>query len=217
MTMNNPESQAGVGRKSVIFMLVGGLVAIFLTAFAYRIQNPSIVVSTVPQDAQHGNVDQGGGQGAAPQGQMPPASGGMGQGMGGDMADIRRLMMDLREKPGDTETLKNLGEAFLRRGAYQDALGFLEQAVIADPSDPQAYMLLGMTKFGLDQYAEAAQYFEGMLKIQPDSPDAGFNLGMLYKHFLAKPQVAEGHFQAVLDSQKASEDLKAKAAKELEK
>lgn len=212
---NNPESQAGVGRKAVVFMLVGGLVAIFLTAFAYRIQNPSMVVSTVPQDAQHGNVEQGGGQGG-----MPPAAGqgagqGMGQGMGGDMADIRRLMMQLRESPGNTEVLKDLGEAFLRRQSFQDALGFLEQAVIADPSDPQTYMLLGMTHFGLDQYEESAKYFEGMLKVRPESPDARFNLGMLYKHFLGKPEIAVDHYQAVLDSDIASEDLKAKAAKEL--
>ena len=54
-----------------------------------------------------------------------------------------------------------------------------------------------------------------MLALEPENPEARFNLGILYKHYLNKADEADKLFTAVRDAKDTPQDLRDMASKEL--
>ena len=76
--------------------------------------------------------------------------------------------------------LTNLGYLYERRHQYQEAEGFLEQAVTIDPSKSQAWSILGASRRQLGKSAAAAEAFEKAYELAPDDGQVMSNLALAY-------------------------------------
>ncbi len=205
-TGGSPESTAArpaTARRKVVIAIVGcTLAAIFLVSFIYRTQHQSLQVQRRPQTASHGD------SGANA---MPP-------GMGADsqmMNDIGKLMEQMRDKPDDFDLLMQLADRFITMQAWDKAELFLTRAMVAAPSNPDVLYKLGIAAFQQNKAEDAAGYFEEIVNQHPDHAHAQLNLGILYKHYLNKPEQAVARFQAVLGIADAPQALVEEAEKEL--
>jgi tetratricopeptide (TPR) repeat protein len=70
---------------------------------------------------------------------------------------------------GNAAALYNQAVILFNQGKTAEAKPLLEQAVAADPNNPDAHYLLGMTLVGIDP-AKAVPEFETFLKLSPDGP-----------------------------------------------
>ena len=75
----------------------------------------------------------------------------------------------------------------------------------ARPDDPQLQVDLGWGLYGGGQYAEAAEQFERVLAVSPDSVDARYGLGLSCKALGGK-EAAVGAFEKVVEMSQQIED-----------
>ena len=88
-------------------------------------------------------------------------------------------------------------EALLRQDRLVEARALALQGLLADPSSPRGYNLLGMIEASQQDYTDAAAAFEKALAIEPTSSKAHNNLGNVYvaeKRF----DLAEKEFRTVV-------------------
>ncbi len=76
--------------------------------------------------------------------------------------------------------LTNLGYLYERRRQYQDAETFLEQAVAIDPSNAQAWSILGAARRQLGKAADAAEAFRRAYELAPEDGQVMSNLALAY-------------------------------------
>lgn len=180
------------GRRLVILVAAAGLTVIFATSFWYRMEHPSLRVEMRSER------------------QAPP---GMGQGQ--DMGRIQDLMAKLQSDPNDLPTTLELAEAFLSMRAYDRAEAFLNRARAIKPDEPAILRGMGMIHFERKEYDLAAKDFETLLAREADDAVTRYNLGIVLKYYLNRPDEAARHFQAVRDNAKADSGLRQEAAQEL--
>lgn len=190
MQTNNAFPQAARRRTTYLLMACLGLMV--FAAVTYRVENPSIVKHEERQ-------------------QMP---GGMGQ-MGSDMGGISAMMQKLQANPDDVEAMRSLGMAFMEMHAWDKSASFWDMLLEKDPNDVMALNQKGFCLFEMEKHAEAAELFERMLTIEQDNYHAHYNLGVIYKHYLAQPDKAAVHFQAVVDALPGDSELADSARREL--
>jgi len=212
---NNPQKQAPQAqtettqqpassrRRPVIALTVLVLVAMFLVSFIYRTQNQGMQVQRRPQQAAQG-ADHGDSQSG-----IPAA---MEQAM---MGEIGTMMEKLQENPDDVELLLQLSERFMTLESWDKAEVFLTRAMIAQPGNLDALYKLGIVNFELQRPKDAAGYFEQIIALDPSHGHAQLNLGILYKHYLDKPEQARERFEAVLQIEGMPEEMLDVAKKEL--
>lgn len=192
MTTNDFFPQAS-RKKTTVFILVSLLIMVF-AAIVYRVENPSII----QQERQ----------------QQMPGQGAMGQ--MGDMEGISAMMKKLQDHPDDLTTMRSLGMAFMDMQAWERSLAFWDMILERNATDIMALNQKGFCLFELEKHAEAAEHFTQMLSIEPHNERAHFNLGILLKYYLHKPEEAHEHFQAVVDSETKDSQLLDNARRELE-
>jgi cytochrome c-type biogenesis protein CcmH/NrfG len=191
---------AAPGGKFVLFCIGLCLLAIFVSSVVYRLQNPGL---TVP-----GQAMPAAGQGGA--GGMP------GMGDMGDMAAVRELMKTLQDHPGDPETLLKLARAFAQMQAWAQAKVFLDDLLSREPDNEQGLTLAGVVAYQQEDYPAAAAVYEKILVASPDNVMARFNLGILYKHYLGRPEEARKLFEGLLALKPDDARLAEMVKKELE-
>lgn len=81
---------------------------------------------------------------------------------------------------GSAETHNNLGLIYHAAGDYEGAAAQFEKALARWPGMLAAQVNLGNALRGQQRYTDSVKAFLKALKLQPDSPDAYFNLGILY-------------------------------------
>ena len=103
----------------------------------------------------------------------------------------------------------NLGKFLFQQGRLEEALPYLQQAVVSTPGLPKAHYNLGNALLAQRRVAEALAEFEKHVRLQPDDPMAQYNLGrVLSEHGRAveavphlqkavelSPLMAEAHFK----------------------
>lgn len=209
MTHNAPDNR----KRFILILCAGFAVAILAASFLYRLDNPSLQEPS--RAAQRGGMPPqagGGAMGSAGGGQggMPP------QGMDKKgMQMIQGLMQKLSENPNDPETLRTAGQAFMRMGSMDQAEALLSRALVAAPADVQTMYLLGIVHFDKKEPEKAAGYFETIRGIEPENVHASFNLAMLYKHYLKKPDEAHGILEELAKREDLSDSLRDSVNKEL--
>ena len=70
----------------------------------------------------------------------------------------------------DELTLK--GKNLLEENKFEDALGFFEQAILLEPSNPDLWNLKGAALRSLGRYDEAITCFNKSLEIEPRDKEA---------------------------------------------
>lgn len=158
------------GRRLVVAVMGIGLVVLLLASFIYRLQHPGLTMQSRQDTAET----------------MA-------------MTEIAELMTQLETQPNHLPTLMTLGDHFMRMGAWDRAIVFWKRALAVDPEEDQAMNGLGVAYYNQEQFAESARQFEDIIALRPDDHRAHFNLAMLNKYYLERPDLARMHFERVLE------------------
>ena len=129
---------------------------------------------------------------------------------------LGQLMARLQREPDNVDLLLDISTLFLDNQGYDQAKNFLTRAVLTDPTNLDARMMLGRCLYLQDNVEGAARAFEDILALQPYAP-AMINLGILYKHHLNRAAEAKAIFEKILQTPGVDEELTAKARQELGK
>jgi Tfp pilus assembly protein PilF len=74
---------------------------------------------------------------------------------------------------------------------------------------------VGIAYFNKQEYAKASETYEAILQIDPKDTLALFNLGVIYKHYFKKPDIAQTYFEKVLALEKQDAEMLKLARQEL--
>ncbi|HKU26059.1 MAG TPA: tetratricopeptide repeat protein [Candidatus Sulfotelmatobacter sp.] len=96
-------------------------------------------------------------------------------------------------------------EQLIQTGQLEKAQAAVEEELQRDPSNVEAYNLLGIICTNTKNYPQAAAAFERALKLAPNSISTRNNLGNLYVA-QQKPDLAEKEFRAVLKNAPTDRD-----------
>jgi tetratricopeptide (TPR) repeat protein len=132
------------------------------------------------------------------------------------MSDMTSLMERLQENPEDKQALFMLGQRFMQMQAWDKALEFWNRLQKLESENKSVLTQKGFCLFQKDKYEQAAGIFKEILRMDAEDYRAHYNLGMLYKYYLEKPDLARTHLQKVLEFLPAEEgDLRENVKKEL--
>jgi tetratricopeptide (TPR) repeat protein len=200
MTASNVE----FGRKAVVMFIFVGVAAMFITSFAYRLNNPNLFVAA----RQPGTSQASGGGGGMPEGMEQ---------MGGNMGRIKEFMAQVEADPENVDALVGLGNSFLMMRAWDRALEPLEKANALRPGDIDVLKGIGIARFNSEDYVKASAAYDEILEHKPDDTLALFNLGVIFKYYFEKPDEARTYFEKVLELEHDDEQMIKLAKQELEK
>ena len=198
------DSRTIFGRKAVILVVLAAVGVMFVTSIVYRMANPNLFVKG----------RQAPGSNSVEQAEGGPAMGGA---MSGAMSRVREFIDRVEKDPNDVDALVGLGNSFLMRRAWDRALEPLEKARQLRPEDTTILKAVGIAQFNKEEYDKAKDTYEAILKVDPNDTLALFNLGVIYKHYFKKPDIAGTYFEKVLALEKEDADMIKLAREELGK
>lgn len=152
--------------KAMILLLGLGLCAILATSLWQRFSRPELVRSRF-----------------APQGmeEAVPEK---------NLGALGELMRHVSEYPGDRGAILKLAEGLLALGQWGSAENFARKALALDPPDapnPRTLYLLAIARHSQGEHEQAAELLEKSLE-REENPRARYSLGILYLHYLRKPE-----------------------------
>lgn len=157
---------SGATRFFIIFMALGLLLVLF-TSLAQRFSHPALTFHM---------LDNSPGQSR----QTPE--------MPGNMETIGRLMQEVAANPQDKDKTINLAEALMQAGQWQVAENFAQKALaLSGTDDSRPLYLLAIIHHNKGEHAQAAELLEKTLE-KSENPSARYSLGILYLHYLKKPE-----------------------------
>lgn len=83
----------------------------------------------------------------------------------------------------------DLGMIFLKNHQYDQAIEILEQSIKNYPNNPNAFNLIGMSLFNLDEFALAKMFFEKVIELDPEHGGALDSLNSLSSLIEKQPQI----------------------------
>ncbi len=98
----------------------------------------------------------------------------------GDQVRVSQLMKRLKAKPKDVATLVQLGNIFFEARDYNNAGGWMKQAVALDPKNVKARLALGASEFNLGDASDARRDWSRVIALDPKNVEAYYDLGFLY-------------------------------------
>jgi len=90
-----------------------------------------------------------------------------------------------------------VARAFFRQGRLQDAADLLSNHVTKDPTDADAFFLLGAVYQAQKQPRKALESYSKSLQLSPHQYSAHYNTGLIYRH-QQQPQHARSAFMLAL-------------------
>jgi tetratricopeptide (TPR) repeat protein len=190
MSLKQPRIALGAGPLVLSLFLAAGAVTMLFTSIQYRLERPSMTMSLKKSESR------------GPMGSEA-------------MERLSKLMVQARDNPNDLDTLLELGRLFFGMGSYDNAKTFLARAVEIAPQDDATLRLYGMALFHARDYPAAAKIFEKIIAANPSDAVAYFNLGVLQKHFLEKPEEAEKNFKQAFELAPGDQELRNRVREEL--
>ncbi len=103
-----------------------------------------------------------------------------------------------RLDPQLTVARRNKAIVYLDCGDYARAVEELKAVTKGDADDVDAWVALGVAHRGLGQLDQAARAFEHALEVDPELPEALYDLGVLYMDFKKQPTEARKYFEDYL-------------------
>lgn len=120
-----------------------------------------------------------------------------------EKGDLDKALMILREanyrKPYDAEILYKIAFIHYKKGAYQDAVEALEDALKGDDKDPAVYALMASSYRAQKQYAKAGEMIREALRLDPDNAVYHFNYGNILQDL--------GHLKDAIEEYKKALEL----------
>ncbi len=101
----------------------------------------------------------------------------------GDSAKAAQLYLELLQKLGDAPPIRDrvrakLADIYLRGSDRKKAVEQLEAIIRDDPTNPQAYYLMGNIAFEEKKTAKAVEYFSKTVLLSPDFEQAYYDLAL---------------------------------------
>ncbi len=121
------------------------------------------------------------------------------RGEGDQRAVLQEAVMRrrLEKYPADFSAHFNLGALMLRRKRPEAAIGYLQEALRAQPDQPAALNALGAAYETENKFADAEEEFRHALRVQPGYTNARYNLANALAA-QGKLEEAEGEFRRVV-------------------
>ena len=101
----------------------------------------------------------------------------------------------LRLQPALPSAYLFLGASYLQLGEFASAIPPLHKALEARPSDRNARLSLAEAFSGAGQYEQAAQQFQKLAELLPDSPKVWYGLGHCYDKLSEQTSEESAHYQ----------------------
>lgn len=95
-------------------------------------------------------------------------------------ARVSKLMRKLKSKPKDVTTLVALGNIFFEARDFNNAGGWMKQALTIDPGNVKARMALGAAEFNIGDTKGAQRDWLRVVAADPKNVEAYYDLGFLY-------------------------------------
>lgn len=108
--------------------------------------------------------------------------------------------------PADANRLNNLGAAYMNQQEFARALSLFRQAATLNPKLEIARLNQAIALTNLQKYAPAIAILNGLLKKNPENPNAWYALGLIYKS-QAEPGKSLEAFQAAARSAPTDPDV----------
>ena len=89
-------------------------------------------------------------------------------------------LQGLKIAPYNSLSYLNLGKIYLSKGDYENSIKYLSQAEISNPRDADLYNYLDLANQGMDEFAQAKNYFLKAIEINPGRPVYHYNLSQCY-------------------------------------
>jgi Flp pilus assembly protein TadD len=83
--------------------------------------------------------------------------------------------------PSDSAAVHERAIQLLKRGAFAEAISFLDEAIEKDPEDVNLYEYLGYAYAKSGKMYEAIDVIEHAIDLDPKSPKLHYNLGIAYE------------------------------------
>ena len=93
----------------------------------------------------------------------------------------------------------NRAGVLVRVGSYERAATEYRRVLEQDEAHPGARVGLGISLRGLGKHAEAASEYERVLRAEPNNVAALFDLAVVEREHLSKPEQAKKHFEQFLE------------------
>ena len=90
---------------------------------------------------------------------------------------LQMYLRDLRDDPGNIETLLDFGELLMELSRYSEAAEKFRRVLELEPANIDAHACLGHIAFETQQYEQAHLEFELVLKLDESYPNVRFKLG----------------------------------------
>lgn len=187
--MSNSMISPRAMQRSVAFLAIVCLAAIFVFSLLSRVQHPSITVESR----------------SAPSSQE--------QAM---LAEVSTLMAEVERNPENIEALTELAHIFMLMQAWERSLAFWKRVLALEPENKLALNQAGFTLFQQERYSEARDFFEKLLEVDEHNLRSMFNLGIIYKYYLDDQDRAVGYFQRILDIGPEDPELIERVQRELD-
>lgn len=113
--------------------------------------------------------------------------------------------------PASTVAKRNKAVVYLDCGDYARAAEELKQVTRSDPSDIDAWVALGVAERGRGNLEAAARAYDKALDLDADTPDALYDLAVLYMDFEKKPGRARERLEQFLKAAPSAHPKKADA------
>lgn len=98
-----------------------------------------------------------------------------------DFDQARKTFASLcREFPSDAELRAEIAEIYIQAEMFQDAFGYLDEALNLSPEQLRLYNRIGIVLRKLGQFELGEKYFMRAVNYAKDDPNLYFNLGRLY-------------------------------------
>lgn len=172
-----------MNKEKAILGLIGLLAGLIFgyigTNYINKTYGPSTGASTA---GGPGAPAPGGGE--VPSGHPPLDSSQANLGQG--QADVTATIQKARNEPGNFEAQMQAANLYSQIGRSEQALEFLERAQQIRQDDFSVLSKLGDARFDMNQYEEAAKWYEKALKVKPKDAVVRMDLGLTY--YLRQPK-----------------------------
>ncbi|CCO23931.1 tetratricopeptide repeat protein [Maridesulfovibrio hydrothermalis] len=114
------------------------------------------------------------------------------------ISEAQKLFNNLiKEFKDDTELRADIADKFIKSGLYDDALGYLEEALKNDPNAIFLYNRIGIVLRKMKDFEAAEKYYLKALKINNKDEYLYFNTGRLYYDWKKWDRMAKAAKKAV--------------------
>ncbi len=180
--------------KSLILFIALLFFGILCASLWQRFQHPDLVIRRISDNAPNSRMED-------------------------NMGTIGQLMQQVAKNPEDLETVLHLVQSLMAIGQWEGAENFAQKALSlssGNPSEIRPLYFLSLIHHNRGQHEQAAELLEKILK-KTDNPSARYNLGILYIHYLNKPEMGMEQFKEALRQPDLPPGLKAALQEELDK